>query len=49
LGASTLCTCGSPAVTMGYHAYGRYSSYIGNEVLCCLFFFQYGVHSDGSH
>lgn len=49
LGASTLCTCGSPAVTMGYHAYYKYSSYIGNEVLMCHFFFQYGVHADGSH
>lgn len=48
LGMSTLCTCGSPATLVGYHAYRKYSSYIGNEVLCCHFFFQSGRHADGS-
>lgn len=48
LGAGTVCTCGSPAVTLGYHAYYKYSSYIGNEVLCCHYFFETGRHADGS-
>lgn len=48
LGSASLCTCGSPAVTAGYHAYKKYSSYIGNEVLLCLSFFQEGKHADGS-
>lgn len=49
LGSSTLCTCGSPAVVMGYDAYKKYQSYMGNEVIMCHHFFQYGTHSDGSH
>jgi hypothetical protein len=48
LGSTVLCTCGSPAVTCGYHAYKQYSSYIGNEVLVCHTFFQYGKHADNS-
>ena len=30
-----MCTCGAPAIIVGYHAYKEYSSYIGNEVIMC--------------
>lgn len=48
-GTTLFCTCGSPAVVVGYDAYRKYQSYIGNEVIVCHHFIQYGVHSDGSH
>jgi len=50
LGSSTKCTCGADAVIMGYEAYNKYhSEFIGNEVLMCYKFFQFGFHADGSH
>lgn len=50
LGASTLCTCGSPATMIGYEGYKKYVSRpLGLEVLMCHHFFQFGVHNDGSH
>jgi hypothetical protein len=48
-GSRMLCTCGGEAALCGYHAYKQYSSYIGNEVVACLDFLQYGRHRDGSH
>ena len=48
LGSSLLCTCGGEAVSAGYHAYQKYSSFIGSEVLICHRFFRDGVHADGS-
>lgn len=48
-GSTLFCTCGAPAVVVGYEAYKKYQSYMGNEVITCLFFIQYGRHSDGSH
>lgn len=48
-GSTLFCTCGAPAIVCGYEAYGKYQSFIGNEVIACLSFIQYGVHSDGSH
>lgn len=49
LGTTLFCTCGSFAEVVGYHAYARYNSYIGNEVIVCHNFIQKGVHADGSH
>jgi hypothetical protein len=48
-GSTLFCTCGSAAVVVGYDAYEKYQSYMGNEVLACHNFIQYGVHADGSH
>ena len=49
-GSTLFCTCGAAGIIVGYHAYKKWqSSYIGNEVICCLNFIQYGVHADGSH
>lgn len=48
-GTTLFCTCGSPAIIIGYDAYKKHSSYLGNEVISCHSFIQYGVHSDGSH
>ena len=48
-GTTLFCTCGSPAIIIGYEAYQKYQSYIGNEVIACHHFIQFGVHSDGSH
>lgn len=48
-GTTLFCTCGAPGILVGYHAYGRYNSFIGNEVIACHHFIQYGVHNDGSH
>lgn len=48
IGSSTLCTCGSACITVGYSQYKKYSSYIGNEVLACQHLMQYGFHADGS-
>jgi len=49
MGSPTLmCTCGSPAGVVGYRAYMKYSSYIGNEVVACLQQINTGRHGDGS-
>lgn len=48
IGSSVLCTCGGQGVTVGYHAYKEFSSYIGNEVLACYYFIKSGRHADGS-
>lgn len=48
-GTTLFCTCGSPSVVVGYEAYKKYQSFMGNEVIACHHFIQYGVHSDGSH
>lgn len=48
-GSTLFCTCGSFAEVVGYHAYGKYQSYIGSEVIACHSFIQFGVHADGSH
>lgn len=48
-GSTLFCTCGAPAVIVGYQAYEKYNSYIGNEVIVCMNFIQYGRHADGSH
>lgn len=48
-GSTLFCTCGAPAVIVGYEAYKKYQSFIGNEVIVCHHFIQYGRHADGSH
>lgn len=48
-GSTLFCTCGSPAVIVGYEAYRSLTSFIDNEVLVCYHYIQYKVHSDGSH
>lgn len=48
-GTTLFCTCGSPAIVVGYEAYKRLNSHIGNEVISCHHYIQYGVHADGSH
>lgn len=48
-GTTLFCTCGAPAIIVGYEAYRKHNSFIGNEVISCHHFIQYGVHSDGSH
>jgi hypothetical protein len=48
IGASVLCTCGSPGITIGYQQYKQYSSFVGNEVLMCQSFVQNKKHADGS-
>ena len=48
-GSTLFCTCGAPAVVVGYEAYRKYTSFIANEVIACHNFIQYGVHADGSH
>ena len=48
-GTTLFCTCGSPAIVVGYEAYKRYQSYMGSEVIACHSFVQYGIHNDGSH
>lgn len=48
-GTSLFCTCGAPGIIVGYHAYGRFNSYVGNEVIACYSLIQFGFHSDGSH
>ena len=47
-GTTLFCTCGSPAIIVGYEAYRKYNSYIGNEVIACYQYIQYGKHADGS-
>lgn len=48
-GSTLFCTCGSPAIVIGYEGYKKYNSFIGVEVIACHSFIQYGVHADGSH
>lgn len=48
-GSTLFCTCGAAGIVAGYHAYKQYNAYIGNEVVACLNFIQYGKHADGSH
>ena len=47
-GSTLFCTCGAAAIVVGYAGYKKYNAYIGNEVISCLNFIQYGVHADGS-
>jgi hypothetical protein len=48
-GTTLFCTCGAVGIIVGFEAYRKYSSFIGNEVISCHHFIQYGQHSDGSH
>lgn len=48
-GTTLFCTCGAPAIIVGFEAYKKYSSFLGNEVIACHNFIQFGVHADGSH
>lgn len=48
-GTTIFCTCGSPGIIVGFDAYKKYSSFLGNEVISCHHFIQHGVHADGSH
>lgn len=48
IGSAVLCTCGSQAVSVGYHAYRKFSSYIGNEVVACYHLIMNDKHADGS-
>jgi len=48
IGSAMMCTCGAPAIIVGYHAYKQYSSYIGNEVIMCQAYAMQGKHADGS-
>ena len=48
-GSTIFCTCGAPGVVVGYEAYKKLNSFIANEVVACLNYIQYGIHSDGSH
>lgn len=48
-GTTLFCTCGSPAIVVGYEAYNKLNSFIGAEVIVCHNYIQYHVHSDGSH
>jgi hypothetical protein len=48
-GTTLFCTCGSPGIIVGFEAYRKHSSFIGNEVISCHHYIQYGQHSDGSH
>lgn len=49
IGSRMRCTCGGEAALVGYHAYKKYASYFGNEVVACLDFVNMGHHRDGSH
>jgi hypothetical protein len=48
IGASVLCTCGSPAITVSYPTYRKLSSFIGLEILVCQSLITNGKHADGS-
>lgn len=48
-GSTLFCTCGSFAEVVGYEAYRRLNSFIGNEVIACHNYIQKGIHADGSH
>jgi hypothetical protein len=48
-GTTLFCTCGAPAIIIGYEGYKQHNSFIGNEVIACHNFIMYGVHADNSH
>ena len=48
-GTTIFCTCGAPAIIVGYEGYKKYNSFIGSEVIACHNFIMYGLHADGSH
>jgi len=48
-GTTLFCTCGAAGIIVGYEAYKTRSAWIGNEVISCLNYIQYGRHADGSH
>lgn len=48
-GSTLFCTCGAPSIIVGYEAYRKLNSFIGNEVIACHYYIQYGHHADGSH
>lgn len=49
-GTTLFCTCGSPAIIVGYEVYHKLNStYIGNEAITCHSLIQNGRHADGSH
>jgi hypothetical protein len=48
-GSTLLCTCGSPAVVVGYDGYMKFASYQGEKVVACLHYTQNECHADGSH
>lgn len=48
-GSTLFCTCGSFGIVVGYEAYRGLNKYIGNEVIACHHYIQFGVHADGSH
>lgn len=41
-----MCTCGSPAVIVGYDAYERDQSYNEGAMLVCLYHAQHGYHQN---
>lgn len=47
-GSRMMCTCGMNGILAGFHAYSKYSSYIGNEVMMCHHYATTGHHADGS-
>lgn len=47
--STIFCTCGSPAGVFNYPAYMKYQSKNEGEVIACINFIQYGLHSDNSH
>lgn len=48
IGSTLMCTCGSYAEIVGYQAYEKYNSFIGNSVIACSHYTREGKHSDGS-
>lgn len=48
-GSTLFCTCGAAAIIVGPEAYTKYQSFMGNEVIACHHFIQYGHHADMSH
>src|SRR5689334_14717883 len=48
-GSTLFCTCGAMGVVIGFEGYKHLASWIGNEVISCHHYIQYGVHADGSH
>ncbi len=48
-GSTLLCTCGAAGGVFDYQAYKKWNSYVGNQVISCSNFIQYGKHADGSH
>lgn len=48
-GSTLFCTCGAAGAIVGYDAYRKLNSFIGNEVIVCHHYIQYGHHADGSH